>query len=64
MITLKLNSYSQKEVNKLAELLNTLQPHLHQSCTSHDDCKNCDIRHLCLDIAQATMYAEEYESTR
>ena len=64
MITLKLNSYSQKEVDKLAELLNTLQLPLHNSCASHDSCKNCEIRHLCLDIAQATMYAEEYQATR
>lgn len=64
MITLKLASYSQTEVNKLTELLNTLQAPLHESCKKFSDCKHCEVRHLCLDIAQATMYAEEYETTR
>ena len=64
MITLKLASYTQDEVNKLAELLDSLQPRLQVNCTKHQDCKNCPTRHLCLDIAQATMYADEYKAER
>ena len=64
MITLKLATYSKKEATKLAELLETLQKELHHNCTVHPNCKGCDIRHLCMDIAQATMYAEEYEPVR
>lgn len=64
MITLKLNPYSQKEVTKLAELLDSLQSELHKNCVKNDYCKTCDYRHLCIDLTQATMYAEEYQSVR
>lgn len=61
MITLKLASYSKKEVDKLASILESIQPELHKECLPNRECKDCPIRHLCMDIAQATMYAEEYE---
>lgn len=64
MITLKLATYSQKEVDELARLLESTQPELHKQCLPNRECSACPIRHLCMDIAQATMYAEEYESTR
>ena len=60
MITLKLSAYSEKEVKKLATLLDQLQPILHENCIKHTDCKTCEYRHLCIDITQATIYAEEY----
>ena len=62
MITLKLASYTQTEVDKLASLLDTLQKELHPNCKHHMDCKDCNFRHLCIDLAQATMYAEEYKT--
>lgn len=64
MITLKLATYSQREAKELARLLEAMQPELHKNCLPNRDCTNCPIRHLCIDIAQATMYAEEYETTR
>lgn len=64
MITLKLATYSQTEVNELAMLLQKMQPHLHTHCNPGIECKDCTYRHLCMDINQATMYAEEYEATR
>ena len=64
MITLKLATYSQKEADELARLLESMQPELHKNCLPNRDCPQCPIRHLCMDIAQATMYAEEYEATR
>ena len=64
MITLKLTAYSQQESNLLAEVLESTQKQLHTYCALNNDCKTCPIRHLCLDIAQATLYAEEYKAVR
>lgn len=65
MITLKLASYSQEEVKILANLLEQLQPNLQSAyCASNLDCKCCPVRHICIDLAQATIYAEEYQPTR
>lgn len=62
MITLKLATYSQAEVDELAMLLSEMQPHLHTHCNSNVECRDCQYRHLCMDINQATMYAEEYKA--
>lgn len=64
MITLKLATYSQNEANELARLLAQLQLQLCEHCRTNSDCSVCPYRHLCLDLSQATMYAEEYEATR
>lgn len=64
MITLKLATYTRKEVELLATLLEEMQPKLHEFCLPNRECKDCPIRHLCMDTAQATLYAEEYEATR
>lgn len=64
MITLKLASYSKQEVKKLTQFLEQLQPELHKECLPNRPCKDCPLRHLCIDIAQATMYAGEYEPVR
>ena len=64
MITLKLATYSQEEANKLAELLVSMQPTLHEYCVEYRTCNECPIRHLCVDVSQATLYAEEYEAVR
>ena len=64
MITLKLATYSKIEVDELTKLLSTMQPHLHKHCLPNRYCKQCPVRHLCMDINQATMYAEEYEAIR
>ena len=64
MITLKLASYTKDEVNMLAELLDGLQKQLHPNCKTHLTCRNCPTRHLCIDLAQATMYAEDYKTDK
>lgn len=64
MITLKLATYSQTEVDELARLLQLLQPKLHTHCEPSRPCRDCPYRHICMDINQATMYAEEYEANR
>ena len=64
MITLKLASYSKTEVDELARLLSAMQPALQTHCDPQVECRDCAYRHLCIDISQATMYAEEYEPTR
>ena len=64
MITLKLASYSKIEVDELARLLSAMQPALQTHCDPQIECHDCPYRHLCMDVAQATMYAEEYEATR
>ena len=64
MITLKLTNYSKTEVDELARLLQAMQPKLHTHCEPNIECRDCHYRHICMDINQATMYAEEYESKR
>ena len=64
MITLKLATYSQAEANELARLLQEMQPQLHTHCNPAVECRDCTYRHLCMDINQATLYAEEYEAVR
>ena len=64
MITLKLSPYSQEEVDKLAELLESMQPELQTYCEKYTLCDECPIRHLCADVSRATFYAEEYQSVR
>lgn len=65
MITLKLSNYSKQEVETLAEKLKTLQAPLQSEYCEHNaDCLKCPVRHLCFDLAQATMYAEEYNPVR
>lgn len=64
MITLKLSAYSQTEVDKLANILRKTQQQLAENCKPSQACSDCPVRHLCIDISQATMYAEEYEAER
>ena len=64
MITLKLNNYTKEEVKELAHLLESLQPQLHTHCPPLRECRVCPVRHICMDVAQATMYAEEYTPNR
>lgn len=62
MITLKLAVYTEKECKALATLLfNNRRAVQHDwSVKCNNDCTNCDYRHLCIDLAQAEMYAKDY----
>lgn len=64
MITLKLSVYNQKEVEALAKLLSSARKTtMIRICLSRaDNCQGCDYRHLCIDLAQAEMYAKDYTS--
>ena len=64
MITLKLTNYSQKEVDLLTEVLYSIQPKLHKHCCPPRPCRECPIRHICMDITQAALYAEEYTAVK
>lgn len=60
MITLRLTNYTAQEVDKLAKMLSDMQKSLVPLCQHNPDCKRCPFRHLCVDLTQAGLYAEEY----
>lgn len=66
MITLKLSVYTEKEAKTLATLLYDNLYHIQHYLSNHcsKNCSNCDYRHLCIDLAQAEMYAKDYVPKR
>lgn len=66
MITLKLSAYSEKEAKALATLLSSNIYHVQHDLSIHcnKDCYDCEYRHLCIDLAQAGMYAKDYVPKR
>lgn len=57
MITLKLNRFSEKEAEKLAELLCNMEQHMIINHCKGQQCPYCDYRHLCYDIKSAKGHA-------
>lgn len=60
MITLKMATYRKNEVQALIDLLTNCQHQLAPKCHSAPMCRNCDIKHLCVDITAALSYADDY----
>lgn len=58
MITLKLGSYSQNEIDTLALLLGKMQSHLHVYCKHHENCLTCPVMNVCLDLNKAQSFCE------
>ena len=58
MITLKLASYTQAEIDTLALLLGKMQSHLHVYCKQHANCLTCPVKNVCLDINKAQTFCE------
>lgn len=62
MITLKIGAYSHAEQKALVNLLENalmLTYRLSPKC-SINNCKTCQLRHLCIDLLQAYTYAKDY----
>lgn len=58
MITLKLASYTQAEIDTLALLLGKMQSHLHVYCKQHENCLTCPVRNVCVDLNKAQTFCE------
>lgn len=58
MITLKLASYSPKEIAKLAELLKRAELSLCNNIYT-TACRQCEFRHVCYDLMSAREHAEK-----
>lgn len=63
MITLKLRSYSKKEIGYLDNMFRRLIVEIMEG-PCHDNCEDCDLRHLCIDLQSAQLYANDTFSSR
>ena len=59
MITLRVNPYNQKELERLADLLKASENLLTTHFCKSRNCKICDYRHLCYDLTSARKHAEK-----
>lgn len=57
MITLKLKTYTDEEVKKLAELLEYARRDLIPICATNSSCDHCQFNHLCYDLCNSLTYA-------
>ena len=63
MITLKLRSYSKSEIAFLDNMLTRLIGEIMKG-PCHGNCKDCNIRHLCIDLQSAQLYADDTYASR
>lgn len=63
MITLKLRSYSAHEIDILDDMLTQLIKQLKQGFC-HSSCKDCNFRHLCIDLQSAQLYSSDTLNNR
>ena len=58
MITLKIKCYTKEEVRLLQKMLRFNIVTV-QRTHCHTTCERCDIRHLCVDLQSAELFAED-----
>ena len=63
MITLRVNPYSKKELERLADLLKAMEFHMTANYCKNGNCKTCEYRHLCYDLTSAREHAEKLVET-
>ena len=63
MITLKLRAYSAHEIDILDDMLTQLIRQLKQGFC-HSNCKDCNFRHLCIDLQPAQLYSSDTLTNR
>lgn len=63
MITLRVNPYSKKELERLADLLKAMELHMNFNYCKDNFCKTCEYRHLCYDLVSAREHAEKLVET-
>ena len=59
MITLRVNTYNVKELKELAEGLEAVEYVIAEQHCGDGNCKNCDYRHICYDLAAAREHAKK-----
>lgn len=59
MITLRLNSFDDSEIEELINRLNVINPESTPRCALVT-CEKCTIKHLCYSISRAVEYAQAY----
>ena len=59
MITLRLNSFSETEVEDLINRLNVINPESTVRCAT-TSCERCEVKHVCYAISRAIDYAKAY----
>ena len=63
MITLRMNPYSDREKEFIADLLSDLRSDLLRKCPQHQFeykyCDDCPVRHVCYDVIQVAEYARK-----
>lgn len=63
MITLKLRTYSAHEIDILDDMLCGLIHEIKQGFC-HNSCKDCNFRHLCVDLQSAQLYSSDTLTNR
>lgn len=63
MITLKLRAYSATEIDTLDDMLTRLIGEIMEG-PCHNNCKDCNLRHLCIDLQSAQLYASDTLTNR
>lgn len=63
MVTLKIKPYSRFEVEILQKMLADNIIHL-QSTYCHNVCECCEVRHVCIDLQSAELFARDTIESR
>lgn len=63
MITLKLGAYSATEIDTIDDMLMRFINEV-KSTNCRGNCHTCDLRHLCIDLQSAQLYASDKLNSR